>query len=452
MSSKRLTVGVVSTYFTLFDEQMPPGFRATQAAVAQRYADLLAEDFDVVFPGLITSDDDGRRANRELRGRPLDAVVFAPTMAAPPSHAIVALDGIDAPVVIWNAPLVTELGTDLTQAEATVNSTQVAAVMVANALVRVGRAFSTVTAAPADHDAMERLRRTVRGAAAAQSLRGTVALAVGEPIPGYLDVEATDAELEQLGVKAVRVAAAELEEAFTAAVPERGAGWRAEADERSAQLAGALVALVERHGASYGTVNCHGPCFRRNEVVGIPACFAVSLLAERDVPFSCTGDLPTALALRIARTLAGAALYCEFYAPEHSSGLMLLAAGGEGDPALADPEHPIRVEPNAHYPGVNGLGSGVAFALAPGPATVLSLSPAPGTWRLAWATGEIVETRYPRMGGPNAMFRFDSGGAGEAGERWISSGATHHNALAPGRLDVELEALASAIGVTSVRV
>jgi L-arabinose isomerase len=131
---------------------------------------------------------------------------------------------------------------------------------------------------------------------------------------------------------------------------------------------------------------------------------------------------------------------------------MLLAAGGEGDPAWADPSAPVRVEPNHHYPGVAGAGASVSFRLQPGPATVLSLSPAATGWRLAWATGEIVETRFERMGGPNAMFRFDAGPSAESGARWIESGATHHNALAAGRLDVEIPALTRALGVESVRI
>jgi L-arabinose isomerase len=54
--------------------------------------------------------------------------------------------------------------------------------------------------------------------------------------------------------------------------------------------------------------------------------------------------------------------------------------------------------------------------------------------------------------GPNGMFRFDSGPADLALEGWIGSGATHHNALAPGRLDVEIPALAAALGIQHVRV
>ena len=50
------------------------------------------------------------------------------------------------------------------------------------------------------------------------------------------------------------------------------------------------------------------------------------------------------------------------------------------------------------------------------------------------------------------MFRFDSGVGEEAMSRWIRSGATHHNALAPGCLDVEVPALAAALRIRQQRV
>jgi L-arabinose isomerase len=166
---------------------------------------------------------------------------------------------------------------------------------------------------------------------------------------------------------------------------------------------------------------------------------------------SCTGDQPAAVALALARRLTGAALYCETYAPEIATGLVLVAAGGEGDPAWADGEG-VKLEANDHYPGVRGQGTSVAFGLDPGPASLLSMSPSSEGWLLAWGPGQIVESRYADMRGPNAMFRFDSGSSGEAISRWIASGASHHNALAPGRLEVEIPALARALGVRLVRV
>jgi L-arabinose isomerase len=352
----------------------------------------------------------------------------------------------------------------LTQAQATVNSTQVASVMLANALVRERRAFATVSAAPFDAAALDDVVRTIRAACVAASVGGSTVLRVGDWIPGYLDVESTAEDLARLGVDECTVAGPKLDAAFDAVDPGRVAslltgldarGWErpaGDADEPSARLALALDDLVEAVGASCVTVNCHSALLRWNPRIGICACLGASLLTERGIPVSCTGDLPTALALRLAAGLSGRSLYCEFYTPERATGLMLLAAGGEGDPRWADPGQAIVVEPNTHYPGDHGAGASLSFRLEPGPATVLSLSPAGERWRLAWATGEIVEARYETMGGPNGMFRFDSGDAYEAGARWIASGATHHNALAAGRLDVEIPVVARALGLEEIRI
>ncbi|MFN8222088.1 MAG: hypothetical protein U0R50_02430 [Gaiellales bacterium] len=464
MPERRPRVGVVSCYFPLFDSQMPSGFRAERASVARSFSELLGSAFDVVDAGMLTSEDDGDRANALLREARLDAVVFAPTMAAPPSYTMHALEGLDLPLVIWNALTIDRLPDGLTQAQATVNSSQVAAVMLANPNVRAGRPFATVTASPADPAGVETLTRTIRGAAAASALKGSTVLRVGSLFPGYHDVESSGAELARLGVRERAVGAPELNDAFAAVATERIApglealsarGWAhrpGPSDERSMRLALALDDLVRSTSSVAVTVNCHSDVLRWNPTVGITACLGASLLTGAGVPVSCTGDLPTALACVLAQRLSGRALYCEFYTPERETGLMLLAAGGEGDPGWADPAQPIVVEPNDHYPGEHGAGTSLSFRLEQGPATALSLSPVGDTWRLAWATGEIVEARYNGMGGPNGMFRFDSGSAFEAGSRWIESGATHHHALAAGRLDVEIPVLARALGIEEVRV
>ena len=92
-------VGLVSCYFTLFDEQMPAGFRAEREAVVRGYAELLRREFDVVDAGMLTSEAEGEQASALLREAAPDAVVFAPSMAAPPSYAAAALAGLDAPLV-----------------------------------------------------------------------------------------------------------------------------------------------------------------------------------------------------------------------------------------------------------------------------------------------------------------------------------------------------------------
>ncbi len=456
-------IAVVSVRFILFDPQMGPDFPARMRAHAARSAAILREGFDVIETPLIESEADAARVADIVEAARPEAVVFAPAMAAPPSYADIAVSRTTAPIVIWNAPAILRLPDDLRQDEATVHSTSVGAVMFGNVLVRTGRPAAVVTAAHDDPAALQRLRRIVRAVAAAGSLRGARVLRIGDPIPGYRDVESSEADVAALGLTEVAIPPDEWER-LVSEVPRDAAeklleGCRARwqgdpgpAAERSGRVAVALERLLVEHDAVAGTVNCHGPWFRRSPVVGVTACLGVACQTEAGRPVSCTGDLPTAIALYLARRMAGAALYCECYAPEIVTGLVLVAAGGEGDPAWAEPPGAIRLEANEHYPGEHGPGTSVSFALRRGPATLLSLSPTRDGWRLAWAPGEIVETRFPRMGGPNAMFRFDSGPGGDALSRWIISGATHHNALAPGRLDLEVPALAATLGIREVRV
>jgi L-arabinose isomerase len=442
---------------------MPADFPARLHAEGRRLAEVLGQDFDVVFPGVIDDEGGAERVGQALAAQRLEAVVFAPVMAAPPSFAAIALADCKAPLVVWNAVAIERLAADLTQAQATENTTTVGCLMYANVLARAGRPAPVVTANPADPRGLDALRRTIRGVAAAGSLRDATVLRLGDPLSGYLDVEATAAELAQLGLRERAVSKDELDARFAATGPGQAQavldevaaqGWSGNPGpntERSARLAHALDTLFTDAGAIGGTVNCHGPLLRFSQEIGITACLSVALLTSRGRPVSCTGDQPTAVALALARRLAGVALYCECYTPELETGLLLLASGGEGDPGYAEADA-VRLVANEYYPGVHGAGTSVAFGLRRGPATMLSLSPAAGSWLLAWATGEIVEARYRTMHGPNGMFRFDSGHSGEAVTRWIAAGATHHNALAPGRLDVEIPALAQALGIRAIRV
>ncbi len=316
---RRLRVGFAAPYLTLVESSMAPGFRDERRAEAGRWAAALVPGVDVVDAGLITSLADGERAGELFAREQVDAVVLAPVMVAPPEFALESLRVAGAPVVLWTVPGPERLPSELTPRQAAANSMQVGSTMIANALIRDGHPFTAVWAPPEDPGAMDRARRVVRAAACAGRLRGTVSLRIGETVPGYTDVEASQADLARLGASEHAIAAERLEQAFADVEPPaaealldglREAGWTLEDFpllEHSARLAVAIAGLAESAGAACGTVNCHDRCLRRSSVIGIPACLAVSVLSERGTPFSCTGDQPTTIALLIARLLAARA-------------------------------------------------------------------------------------------------------------------------------------------------
>jgi L-arabinose isomerase len=335
--------------------------------------------------------------------------------------------------------------------------------MLANTLRRSGRPGPCVTAALDDEVALHSVIRTVRAAAAAGSCRGATLMAIGGVMDGLDDVAVTAKELARLGLRAVEVTRSgwqsEVDEATGITVPdaldELGiSGWTGEVGANAdigARLTTALGHALDDSGAIAGAVNCHGPYFRTNRAIGVAACFGVAYHSTLGRPLSCTGDLPTALALYLAKRVSGAALYCEPLTADTESGLLMIGAGPEGDLAWAADAAGIAVVPTP-MPGQRGYGDGVAMSLRYGPATLVSLSPGAERWTLAWATGRIVEGPPRPLEGTSGWFRFDTGMSGDVSPAWIGSGATHHCALALGDLSIEMPVIAEALGARSVRV
>lgn len=455
-------IGQLSVYFGLFDKAMPPEFRRDREALAHRFTDFLSTAGEVIYPGLVDSEEAGRRAGEVFSAEEVDVVVFVPAMAAPPSYGWEAVRGLEVPVISVAAQELTSIPTAYTTEEGTQRSTLVGLVMFTNVLAREGKPMVTMVGRLESEDFAVQVAEAVRAAALASRLRGLRVGAIGAPIGGYLDVEATPQQVDRLGLEMVSVSREELNSAFAGVSEERvqemadGLRRRFETSAtpgevlaRSARLALALQGICERRDLAGGTVNCHGNLFRWNPEVGITACLGVTCLSERGTPLSCTGDLPAGIALVIGKAVAGGSLYCEAYGVDFEGDWVLLANGGESDVSMADPSRPITLLPEDHYMGEKGPGTAIVFSLPTGPATLLSMSPiagAEGGWALVVGEGEIIGSRHEAIEGPNGMFRFSSGPAHEAFQRFCNAGATHHSVLTPGHHLRTLQMMAEWMG------
>jgi L-arabinose isomerase len=468
-SGDQLRIGLLSVYFGLFDDAMPAEFRKGRERFSEKLRSLLSLHGEVTYPGLVDSEAAGEIAAKAFAKADIDAVVFAPTMASPPSYGWIGLQSVpDAFVIALGAQESALVPDDYDTEQATRRSLPVGLVMLTNVLVREGRQFTTLVGDIGSGDLQAQIGAILRGLAGAKAVRANPLISIGEPVPGYLDVEASPVALESLGVSVVQVEIEELNESFSGiGIEELRVGCEKAVEgcdataldpevlERSVQLALAIEQLCNRHNALGGAVNCHGPALRFNPAIGITACLAVTEMAKVNRHFACTGDLPAGIALILGKAVAGAALYCELYQLDLTSDWLLVANGGEGDRSIADPGRPIKLTPENHYMGNHGPGVAVAFNIVQGPATLTSLSPVPsakGGWALIIAEGSIIDSKHDAMEGPNGMFRFDSGSVETSYQSWCLAGATHHAALLPGLRGRELEAATTALGIELRRV
>jgi len=175
----------------------------------------------------------------------------------------------------------------------------------------------------------------------------------------------------------------------------------------------------------------------------------------RERPFTCTGDLPTALAMLLAKRLTGVAMYTEVQVMDEKRGAIVIANSGEGEAGICRKGAPKRVIGNTNFKGTHGRGASFAYPLAPGPATLLSITPTPSgpkPWRLVVAEGEILNDTLPDTGSLAGFFRFAGDDLRASYTRWLEAGPVHHAATTLGHHAADMRDVAEMIDCEFVQV
>lgn len=469
---------VIHPWWDLWAHTAPAGFREERMALARRIADRLADVADPVAVVEAGSLDDAATTGAALAQRaaeegPFDVVLVLQTMAAPVGHTLAVLDRLPGvPVVLWAAHETGLVDGAFDHASITTAGATVGAPMLGNMLVRTARPFDLVLGRVDDPVVVGRVREALAVAAAASRIRRARLGRIGRPIPGYLHVDAPDEDIARAtGITLVAVDPDEVVDAWRAVDRARvealdaevRAAWVFEDDptadgslERSLRAALALEDVVAAHELDGGAFNCHVPQFRFGEEIGIAPCWGLGRLTTQGMPFTCTGDILTAVAMLVTKRLGGAALYHEIEAIDYATGEVVIANSGEHDLAWLAPGASPRLRRNGWFCGTDPR-CGVCAVLepAPGPATLVGFTPHPdsrGGFRLVAARGELTSRTFPATGTANGAFRFRDGTVEEAWARWARSGVNHHSSATPGDLSDAVMALADQLGIEGVLV
>jgi len=431
----------------------------------------LADAVDVVGVGDFASAAEAAALAPAFDAGSADVILVLQTMAAPPAFALALLDALPGmPVVIWALHETGLVDGSFDHGGITTQGATVGAPMLSNILGRRDRPFEMVLGRLGDAATEVRVRDALRLAAVARRIARSRLGRVGVPLDGYLHVDVDDAELRAgTGIEVVRIDPAELVERYRAVDEERvraldaevRAGWVLEEDVdageslvRSLRAAVMLEDLVADHRLDAGAFNCHVPQFRFGEPIGIAPCWALGRSTSAGVPWTCTGDVLTAVAMLTTKRLGGAALYHEIEAIDYATGEVVIANSGEHDLAWLAPGERPRLRRNGWFCGKDAhCGVCAVFEPPAGPATLVGFTPHPdarGGFRLVAARGTLTERRFPETGTVNGAFRFLDGSVEQAWARWASAGVNHHSSATPGDLAGEVTAVARHLGIEAV--
>jgi len=466
----RPRAGIIHPYWTLWEHTAGPSFREDRMALARAVADDLADIVEPLAVEEIASAEDGAAVGRKLADLDVEVILVLQTMAVPAAWTMAAIDALPGVPVVVCALHEAGLGDRVDHATITTQGATVGAPMLSNLLSRADRAFDLVLVRRSDPDAFGPLGRALRLAGVARRISRSRLGRIGRPLEGYAHVDVDDAALRAAtGIELVPVDPDEVVDRFRSVADsdvraleaDVRRDWTLVGDlvegetlERSLRAALALEAVVDAHDLDGGAFNCHVPQFRFGEPIAIAPCWGLGRLTSGGRPFTCTGDIVTAVAMLTTKRLGGAAIYHEIEAIDYDTGEVVIANSGEHDLAwLADGERP-RLQRNDWFCGKDAhCGVCAAFEPSAGPATLVGFTPHPrsrGGFRYVVARGELTARRFPDTGTVNGAFRFRDGPVEAAWARWARAGVNHHSSATPGDLSADVVTVANHLAIDAV--
>ncbi|MBL8590700.1 MAG: hypothetical protein JNK46_19350 [Methylobacteriaceae bacterium] len=458
-------IAVVAGYMPFFDEIMPKGYAQEREARGRDLGRAVTpEGCESVYLGLVRDHASGAAAGKALATGGFDCVLVVPTMATPAGYLWETLGpNPQIPVILYAAHETATIDAGFDMPTLCRNSATVGALMIGNLLARAGRPFRVVVGHGEDATTTADVAAELRAAAVAGAIRRARLGIFGRPLDGYDNVAVDAATLARaIGVTTIDVPLEEWnathaalgeedvarERAFVTGLAELDDRGRPQEAEAALRLSGALQRAIARHDLSAGAINCRGAFgVGRGEHPSL-GCLAISAATARGVPFTCTADAITAIAMLIGRRLSGGALYCELDAIDEARDAFLCANTGEGD--LGWRGCHSRVFVSGADSGRYAPGCSVRQVLPQGPATAIGFSPnaaAKGGFTLIAMEGETLDEPQVALSVTSVWFRATRRPMRAAMQDWIAAGATHHCSLSRGHLAASLAIVAEHLGI-----
>jgi L-arabinose isomerase len=158
----------------------------------------------------------------------------------------------------------------------------------------------------------------------------------------------------------------------------------------------------------------------------LPLLAASDLMAD-GYGYAAEGDTNTASLMCAAQTMIGDAHFSEMYAMDWELDSVLISHMGEGNPAVARSDRPVRLIDRELGIGRLDNPPTLVFSAEPGLATSAALVALEGEyWRLVVGRGEVLDTpELPKVEMPYFHFR-PARGIQTFMDDWLTLGAPHH--------------------------
>ena len=142
LRNREPTTAVLAPYWDFWEASVGTRFRSDRQQLLSAVVEqLVKQGIKVAWQGLIDSPSAGIDAAIAVAALEVDVVIIAQTMAAPPSHAMAALERLEQPLIVWGIQNSRSIPDDFDESHITSLGATVGTPMLTNVLQRAGRVY-----------------------------------------------------------------------------------------------------------------------------------------------------------------------------------------------------------------------------------------------------------------------------------------------------------------------
>jgi len=453
---------VTSGWFREVGLQDPSGDTTAQVeAVARRAVQRLQDFLEPVYPGVLYSVEEARRAAGKIRQADVDGLILSPLMWCEDQIVRTVLEGLkDLPLLLWTFSPSASLPEFVPFQRMIQGSGAVCTLQLSGMLRREGYRYRSIVGHAADEELWTELENSTRAMAVARSLRG---LRVGVlPFPcdhmstTYVDEFGLRArygvELRYLELERFRRTAQEIPQEDIEGMRREieAAGQKIRVDERNLTEGIKYALAMERIMGQEGI-----RVLAMNDVIeemhasfGLRPCLTNPRLSDSGAVVSMEADVAAGVCMYVLRRYSDQSpFYTETFSVDYQANALLLGHAGYHDTANADPDSPVQIVSDVEYENSDPFSGAVSFfKYRSGPVTVVN-----SVWdgeKLKWVVVEGQSLAGPaKMDGNCHLFCELDLPAKEFFRKSVESGVSQHWIVISGRHGSALSGLCEQLDI-----
>lgn len=379
---------VTSGWFREVGLQDPAGDTSARVeAVAREVVERLEGFLEPVYPGVLFSVAEARRAARMIGQSDVDGLLLSPLMWCEDQIVRAALEGLkNLPLLLCTLSPSASLPEFVPFQSMIQGSGAVCTLQLSGMLRREGYGYRSIAGHAGDEELWKELESSTRAMAIARSFRG---LRVGV-LPSPCDQMSTTyvdefdlralygVELRYLELERFRRTAQEVPAAETESMRRQidASGQKIGVDERNLaegiKYALAMERIMGEEGLQVLAMNDVSE--EMHASFGLRPCLTNPRLSASGAVVSMEADIAAGLCMHVLRRYSGQSpFYTETFSVDYRANALLLGHAGYHDTINADPNYPVEIVPDVEYENSDPFSGAVTFfKYRSGPVTVVN--------------------------------------------------------------------------------